>query len=52
MVLEGGKAPINSWVVGGVWEGGEGGEVGGGIVGGRVHFVWYGFFTIKKCTST
>ena len=33
------------------------GEVGdggvcGGIVGGRVCFVWYAFFTIKKCMST
>ena len=23
----------------------------GEIVGGRVHFVWYAFFIIKKCMS-
>ena len=30
------------------------GEAGvcGGIVGGWEHFVWYTFFTIKKCMST
>ena len=38
--------------------GGGRGVVGGlgrgclwGIVGGSVHFVWYAFFTIKKCLS-
>ena len=29
-----------------------GGGVYGEINGGRVHFVRYAFFTIKKCTST
>ena len=32
--------------------GGEGRGACRGIVGGRVHFVWYAFFTIKKCTSS
>ena len=36
----------------GVVGGGGGGNVCGGIVAGRVHFVRCTFFTIKKCSST
>ena len=36
----------------GVWEGFGRVCVCGGIVGGRVRFVRYAFFTIKKCAST
>ena len=34
------------------WGGDGGGWCFGGIVGGKVHFVWYAFITIKKCKST
>ena len=43
---------MNSWVVVGCCRGGEEGGVCSGIVGGRVHFLWYAFFTNKKCMST